>query len=38
MKETNCEMEKEHKGRGKFKKNERQRIGNKEMTLRNIGR
>jgi len=30
-------MEKEHKSREKFKKDERQKIENKEMTLRNIG-
>jgi hypothetical protein len=30
-------MEKQHKGREKFTKDEGQKIENKEMTLRNIG-
>jgi len=37
LKQTNCEMEKEHKGRKKFKKGEGQKIANKETTLRNVG-
>jgi len=37
LKQTNSEMEKEHKRREKFKKYEGQKIKNKEMTLRNIG-